>query len=198
MVQTNIILSHVTKYYKEKPVLEDFSFTFQNGQKYCIMAPSGGGKTTLFKIIMGLEAPDSGTVSTCPVSGRFGAVFQEDRLLPGYSAADNIRFVTGRQLSDAQLHRVLSRLLPADSLSKPVSEFSGGMKRRLAILRALLAPSDFLIMDEPFSGLDAETKRAAILLILELKADRLLLVSTHNPEDAALLGASPLHLPVIC
>jgi len=198
MVQANIILSHVTKYYGENPVLCDLNFTFQGGKSYCVMAPSGSGKTTLFKIIMGLEKPDGGAVSTISregVSARISAVFQEDRLLPGYSALENIRFVTGKQFSNEELRCLLSRLLPEDSLHKPVSEFSGGMKRRLSILRALLVPSDILLMDEPFAGLDFETKQAAVRLILELRAGRLLLLSTHAAEDASLLGAEIFRLP---
>lgn len=201
MSRTNIILSHVTKYYGENPVLSDLSFTFQSGKAYCVMAPSGSGKTTLFKIIMGLEKPDSGTVSTVSqanaASVRISAVFQEDRLLPGYSAFENLRFVTGKRYSARELCQFLSCLLPEDSFHKPVAEFSGGMKRRLAILRALLAPSDILIMDEPFSGLDEATKRTAVRLILELRAGRLLLLSTHAAEDAILLDAEIFRLPAV-
>lgn len=199
MSRTNIMLSHVTKYYDGKPVLYDLNFNFQSGKSYCVMAPSGFGKTTLFRIIMGLEKPDAGTVSTVSPSREaracISAVFQEDRLLPGYSALENIRFVTGKQFSDAGLRQILSCLLPQDSLNKPVSEFSGGMKRRLSILRALLVPSDILLMDEPFSGLDPETKQTAISLIRRYQSGRLLLLTTHAAEDAALLGAEIFRLP---
>ncbi|MBR6615818.1 MAG: ABC transporter ATP-binding protein, partial [Lachnospiraceae bacterium] len=77
---------------------------------------------------------------------------------------------------------------------QPVCEFSGGMKRRTAILRAILAPSDFIIMDEPFTGLDAETKQRVIDLILQYTEGKLLLISTHNEEDAELLSAKIIHL----
>ena len=93
-----------------------------------------------------------------------------------------------------ELSGLLRRLLPEDALKKPVHEFSGGMKRRTAILRALLAPSDIIIMDEPFTGLDAETKLAAIQLIKEYSAGKLLLISTHNAEDAELLSAEIITL----
>ena len=111
------------------------------------MAPSGAGKTTLFRILMGLETADSGTIEG--LEGRsFSAVFQEDRLLEGYTVLQNIRFVTGRGYPAHELTAIIKHLLPEDSLKKPVSEFSGGMKRRTAILRAILAPADIVLMDD--------------------------------------------------
>ena len=142
---------------------------------------------------MGLETADSGTIEG--LEGRsFSAVFQEDRLLEGYTALQNIRFVTGRRYPAHELTAIIKRLLPEDSLKKPVSEFSGGMKRRTAILRAILAPADIVLMDEPFTGLDPDTKRQAARMINEYTAGKLLLFSTHSKEDAALLGAEILRL----
>ena len=187
-----LIVSHITKAYGEKTVLEDVSLTFESGGRYRISGPSGRGKTTLLRLILGLEKPQSGTVTGIP--DRKAAVFQEDRLLEGYTALENLRFVTGRQYTTMELSGLLRRLLPEDALKKPVHEFSGGMKRRTAILRALLAPSDIIIMDEPFTGLDAETKLAAIQLIKEYSAGKLLLISTHNAEDAELLSAEIITL----
>lgn len=183
------------KSYGTEVVLCGLDLSLETGKAYCLMAPSGSGKTTLFRILMGLEQADAGRIY-CGDSGsmRIAAVFQEDRLLEGYTALENLRFVTGRRYANEELTMYLQRLLPEDALHKPVHEFSGGMKRRTAILRALLAPSDFLIMDEPFTGLDADTKQAAIDLIRELAAGKLLLFSTHNQEDAALLGAKIISL----
>ena len=181
------------KSYNQEPVLHHVSMTLSYGQRYCLMAPSGTGKTTLFRILLGLEQADSGNIEGLQ-NLRTSAVFQEDRLLEGYTALENLRFVTGRQYSNTELTNLLLRLLPEDALKKPVCEFSGGMKRRTAILRAILAPSDFIIMDEPFTGLDAETKNIVIRLILEYTKDKLILFSTHHPEDAELLGAEMIHL----
>lgn len=109
-------------------------------------------------------------------------------------ALQNIRFVTGRGYPAHELTAIIKHLLPEDSLKKPVSEFSGGMKRRTAILRAILAPADIVLMDEPFTGLDPETKQQAARMINEYTAGKLLLFSTHSQEDAALLGAEILRL----
>ena len=188
-------ITNLCKSYNGEVVLNNLSLTLEHGKRYCLMAPSGSGKTTLFRILMGFETPDSGQIDGLEQM-TLAAVFQEDRLLEGHTAQENIRFVTGKQYSGQELDRILLRLLPAESLSKPIREFSGGMKRRTAILRALLAPSDFIIMDEPFTGLDTETKRNVIELIKEYTKGKLLLLSTHYEEDAELLDAELLHLPV--
>lgn len=195
MEQTDIILQSISKSFGETEVLSHISLTFKAAGAYCLMAPSGAGKTTLLKILMGLLLPDSGSLYGME-NKRIAAVFQEDRLLEDASALQNIRFVTGKRCSTACLEEMLSVLLPKDCLNQPVSGFSGGMKRRLSILRALLSPSDIILMDEPFAGLDLENKRKAIDLINRLSKDKLLIVSTHDPEDASLLNAETVTLPV--
>jgi len=188
-----IYIDSLCKSYNHEPVLQNLSLSLDAGNAYCLMAPSGTGKTTLFRILLGLETADSGQVHGLDHL-RTAAVFQEDRLLEGYTALENIRFVTGKRYSHAELTDILLRLLPGEALTKPICEFSGGMKRRTAILRAILAPSDFIIMDEPFTGLDSETKQKAIDLILEFAKGKLLLFSTHHEEDAELLSAKIIHL----
>ena len=201
--KTGLSIRHLTKTYGEETVLKDLSLELFFGRSYCLMAPSGAGKTTLFRILMGLEEPDAGCIelertdSSC-MTGlarlRISAVFQEDRLLEGLTALQNLRLVTGPRIPSAELRAALLRLLPEEALAKPVAEFSGGMKRRTAILRALLAPSDLIIMDEPFTGLDRETKLTVMDLIREYTRGKLLLVSTHSEEDVSLLGAELIRL----
>lgn len=188
-----ITVRDLTKSYGDSLVLDRLSLDLESGRPCCLMAPSGAGKTTLFRILMGLEAADSGTIKGLEGLS-LSAVFQEDRLLDGYTVLQNIRLVTGRRYSADVLTGLIRQLLPEDSLKKPVSEFSGGMKRRAAILRAILAPADVVLMDEPFTGLDPDTKRRAARMINEYTAGKLLLFSTHSKEDAALLGAEILHL----
>ena len=88
----------------------------------------------------------------------------------------------------------MEALLPAECLNRPVSTLSGGMKRRTAILRALLSPSDMLVMDEPFTGLDEGLKAEVIRYILEQRRRRFLLITTHQEEDVALLGGTLIGL----
>ena len=193
MENNGLRIDSLCKSYNGESVLKNLSLSLDMGKNYCLMAPSGTGKTTLFRILLGLETPDSGQIHGLDTL-RTTAIFQEDRLLEGFTALENIRFVTGRQYPNSEILHILRRLLPEEALSKPICEFSGGMKRRTAILRALLAPSDFIIMDEPFTGLDGETKQKAIDLILEFTKEKLLLFSTHHPEDAELLFAETIHL----
>ena len=122
------------------------------------------------------------------------AVFQENRLLECYTAIENLRFALGKRYSNEALTAYLLRLLPEDALNKPVCEFSGGMKRRVTILRAILAPSEIILMDEPFTGLDADTRQLTIDLVKELCAGKLLIIATHAEDDAELLGAKIIHL----
>ena len=184
-------LRSISKSYDSHPVLTGLSMDFFSGTAYCLMAPSGSGKTTLFRLILGLESPDRGEVLFKGSLRRpqISAVFQEDRLLEGFSAVENLFFALGNRYSKETLTTSLLRLLPADALEKPVCEFSGGMKRRLSVLRALLSPAEIILMDEPFTGLDPATKQTVIDLINELCSGKLLIASTHAKEDAVLLNA---------
>ena len=216
---TALTLRSVTKSYDGQPVLSDLSLEFSSGTFYCLMAPSGNGKTTMFRLILGLEKPDSGVIQfgipagdpgnndikassgtvsksdPCRLRGThplISAVFQENRLLEGYTAIENLRFALGKRYSNEALTTYLLRLLPEDALNKPVCEFSGGMKRRLSLLRALLVPFDLLILDEPFNGLDSENRKKAAALVRNRAQDKILLFAAHTQEDAALLGAEIL------
>ena len=179
-------LRSISKSYDSHPVLTGLSMDFFSGTAYCLMAPSGSGKTTLFRLILGLESPDRGEVLFKGSLRRpqISAVFQEDRLLEGFSAVENLFFALGNRYSKETLTTSLLRLLPADALEKPVCEFSGGMKRRLSVLRALLSPAEII-----FTGLDPATKQTVIDLINELCSGKLLIASTHAKEDAVLLNA---------
>jgi NitT/TauT family transport system ATP-binding protein len=163
------------------------------GRSYCLMGPSGQGKTTLLRILMGLEQPDAGRISGI-ARQRISAVFQEDRLCEYLDSVDNIRIACGKLVSRRMAEDVCCQLLEEEAVHRPVRELSGGMKRRAAIARALLSASDVILMDEPFAGLDQETKRQTIRRIRENLGGRTLLVVTHCEEDAVLLGAEILRL----
>lgn len=189
-----IIADHLTKTYNTLRVLENLNLTFTSGRPYCLMGPSGTGKTTLFRLILGLEKPDSGRI-LLPDGGRLTAVFQEDRLCESFTPIENITMAAPKTLTPSTAASELSRLLPPESLTRPVSTLSGGMKRRTAICRALLAPSDGILMDEPFTGLDEATKHTVIQYILEKTPGKLLLISTHQEADIPLLDATLITLP---
>ena len=188
---TAITLSNINKRFGEKVLFRDYSLHIEAGEFVAIKGESGTGKTTLLNIIGLLETPDSGTIDGLK-NLKISAVFQEDRLLEGYDVLTNLRFVCRQRLSDAELSAYAAALLPQNALSQPVCEFSGGMKRRLSLLRALLVPFDLLILDEPFNGLDSENRKKAAALVRNRAQDKILLFAAHTKEDAALLGAEIL------
>lgn len=169
------------KSFSGKPVLERLSFTAGLGIT-CIMAPSGAGKTTLLRILMGLETPEGGTVT--PTRCRWAAVFQEDRLLENCTAAGNLRFALGETLDHQQAAALLADLGLALEDPRPVRLWSGGMKRRLALARALLAPAGAIALDEPFTGLDEALRSLCMAHIRAAAETRPVLLVTHDPADA--------------
>ena len=183
-------IKNLCKSFDGRPVLENVSFTAGPGVT-CVMAPSGAGKTTLLRILLGLERPDSGSVSG---GVRWSAVFQEDRLLEQLDAMGNLRFVLGPELDPESAAALLAKLGLGDVGGKPVRDFSGGMKRRLALARALLAPSDALALDEPFTGLDGENRERAIACIRRAAREKPVLLVTHEEADATGLAARIIRL----
>ena len=187
-------LQNISKSFDGLPVLRNLSLSFHQGQCYCLMSP-----TTLLRILMGLEQPDQGMVladgkpqdmNSLTVS----AVFQEDRLCESFSPIENVSMCAGRSIKTPRIKWELARLLPEECLNRPVSTLSGGMKRRVAVIRALLTPSRILLMDEPFTGMDDELKRNVISYIREKQDGRLLILSTHQEEDVELIGGELVRL----
>ena len=183
MADIEIVVRHLCKSFGDKAVLRDVTFTAGPGIT-AVMAPSGTGKTTLLRILLGLERADSGTVEGL-AGKQLSAVFQEDRLLEHLSAEGNLRFVLGRAYDPDAARVLLTRLDLPDTGGQIVGEFSGGMRRRLALARALLAPFDALFLDEPFTGLDRENRDRALTAVREAAGDRPVLLVTHDPDDAA-------------
>ena len=183
-----IRVDNVSKSYGDKHVLSNVSCEFEDGKIYCIMGESGVGKTTLIRLIMGLEKPDEGYISS---SKQFAAAFQEDRLLEDRDAVDNVMFVlkNGGSKSREQTEQYLSELLPEDRLHIRVDSLSGGMRRRVAVARAMLSDRNTLILDEPFNGLDDETKKTVINFIKKWQNNRTVIVVTHSYTDSEMLGA---------
>ena len=188
-----LLVERLGKSYGTQRVLEDVTFSAAAGRVTCLMAPSGAGKTTLLRILLGLERPDSGSLSL-PEPCRWSAVFQEDRLLEHLSAMENLRFAVGPALDEETAAALLTRLGLGGEGEKAVRAYSGGMKRRLALARALLVPSQALALDEPFTGLDGENREICIRLIAEAAREKTVLLVTHEESDAAALGARIIRL----
>ena len=186
----DITVQNVSKAFAEKQVLCGVNAAFAAGQITCIMGPSGVGKTTLLQIIAGLQKPDSGSV--CGVQGqRLSAAFQEDRLLGHLNAVDNIRFVLGRTADAAAITQALFATgLAVQDIAQPAATLSGGQRRRVALVRAMLAPGEIILLDEPFKGLDDATKAQAIEYVKQARGTRTVLCVTHSAAEAAQLGSA--------
>ena len=148
----SIVITDLCKSFGITPVLQRFTWTVD--RPMVLMGRSGCGKTTLLRILLGLESADSGTVTGVETPA---AVFQEDRLCPQLTAAANL-MLTGHGLTPQDAERELRALGFTDAeLALPAARLSGGQKRRAALLRALLCrDAKTLLLDEPFTGMDAE------------------------------------------
>lgn len=191
-----ISIHNIQKAFGSKQVLTGVDYILEDDSIYCLMGPSGMGKTTLLRILMDLEDPDGGSIQGLEKND-IAVMFQENRLLEWMDAVDNVA-VMRKGIRDKQLkqeiEKNLQRILPADCLHQPVSQLSGGMKRRVALARAMNYPSKLIILDEPFTGLDRATKNDVVDYVLQMRGDRILLVATHGTEDAQMLGATVIHL----
>ena len=181
----------ITKIYDGKKILNRVNLsidTASDSKDVLLKGPSGIGKTTLLRIIAGIETADSGSIEITmgEAAGggkklRIGMVFQENRLLEQFSAVENVTCVDS-MISRTRAVEELKKVLEEEALDKPVRELSGGMQRRVAIVRAMLPASDLLIMDEPLTGLDPETRDRVIRYIMENKGRRPLIMASHDTE----------------
>lgn len=187
-----IWIEHISKSYGETVVFRDFSARLPLGETSVITGVSGGGKTTLLRLVLGLASPDEGAISGVPA--RRAAVFQEDRLCPQLTVFENVLLISG-QKRERETRDMLARLGLGESLAVPAAELSGGMRRRCALARALCAKFDLLALDEPFKGLDEANRRAAMDAVRSLPGDKTVLLVTHDAAEAEFFGGNRLSIP---
>lgn len=183
-----IKLNNVTFSYNGKQILKDFCLNINDGERICLYGNSGIGKTTIIRLILGLEKPKNGTV-ICS-SKNISVMFQEDRLLPFKTLEENIALFCNCAKTDY----IMSVLKIYDAKDKYPSELSGGMSRRAAIARALSFDADIYILDEPFTGLDRENTLGAIKLINEITNGKTLITVMHEKAYANLLSCKVIDL----
>ena len=182
-------LRDVTLAFGEKTVLQSCNLSLGAGEHLALMGPSGCGKTTLLRCALGLQTPDSGTAA-CDFK-RTAAVFQEPRLLPWRNALDNVLAVTGESRAAREdALQWFERLEIAEAAALYPDELSGGMQQRVSIARAMATRPDFLVLDEPFKGLDEELRKRVLAILAGSLKQTAVLLATHSEEEALALGCS--------
>lgn len=186
-----IKLTNVEFYYdKSKKVIDDFSLEIKKGDKICLFGESGCGKTTIISLITGLLKPKKGKIEI-EKGTKASIVFQENRLFPFMSVLKNITFLGAKEKTALENLEALGILEYKD---EDISVLSGGIERRVAIARALSQEFDYLVLDEPFTGLDKENTEKAAKQILKVAGDKPIIVITHSKEEAKLLNAKIINL----
>ena len=187
-----IQVDNVTKAYGKNIVIQGLSAEIKPGEFFTLLGPSGCGKTTLLRILTGLEAPDCGEITGVPA--RIAMVFQEDRLVDSLTVRANLRLALGAGYDPADAQALLNELDLPDALRRTVGELSGGMKRRVALARALLYDVPLLVLDEPFKGLDETTARQCMDALARRAAGRAVLLVTHDAQEGDYLHARTLQM----
>lgn len=222
MASEKIIVKGIRKSYGAHVVLRDLSITFAPGGIYVIRGASGSGKTTLLRLLAGLEQPDEGEVirekREAPESletsesmeslesrkipktrkadapGPVGMVFQESRLLSDLNAIRNVAYGVRGKIDQVQLRAQLREVLPEADLTLPVHQYSGGMRRRVEMVRAVFPGNGLLLLDEPFAGLDVENKKRTISYLLSHRKQATVICTSHDPAESRMLQAGEIFL----
>ncbi len=179
-------LNDVSFAYANRPICDKLSWTLPESDVVCLWGASGCGKTTLLRLLAGLERPTGGSLHR-PMNGRVAMVFQEDRLLPWRTVEENAAIACN---SPQRVEQLLKRVGLYPYRNSLPTAISGGQQRRVALVRALAADSDLLLLDEPFTGLDEETKTLILPLIREAARTKPVVLVTHIAEEAAALEAT--------
>lgn len=186
-----IEIKNLNKSFNKEKVFEDFNIIFNKGKIYYIMGPSGFGKTTLFNILLDLE-DYKGNIKG--LDGKISVLFQENRLFEERDIFTNINFVQERDLNRDYLKAELKKIGLEINLETKINKLSGGMKRRISLMRALLVNADIYILDEPFKELDENSKNLVLEYILNIKRDKTFLISGHDIKDGEKLKAEIIKL----
>ena len=194
-----IICENISKTYESQKVLSNFTHTFSNEKTTCILGSSGIGKTTLLNILAGISSSDSGSIhflteESVLDNAKVSMVFQEDRLLETFDAYTNIQAVYGKTYDINFIRKQFEAVGLTDYEQKPVNKLSGGMKRRIAIVRAMLSDAPILLLDEPFKGLDEHIKQQVIRYISRQCRDKIIILVTHDRTDIAEMNGVELEL----
>ena len=174
-----VSFKNVSFSYGKKKILNDFSLCIKDGERICLFAPSGFGKTTILRLIMGLETARKGNIDGIK-DKKISAVFQEDRLIPHKTVYENLELFGNEE----KIKEALAALGISDTVNLYPAELSGGMARRVAIARALIRDADIYLFDEPFNGIDKENLMKTAEFIFEKTKGKTFIVITHSRDEA--------------
>lgn len=198
LFKKELSIKNVSKTFDGKDVLLNFSLKAKASENISIIGPSGSGKTTLINILINILKPDHFDSSNHK-DHIYSIVFQEDRLCPNLNAVDNISLIIPSSYKNvvdkSKIISLLNILELGDSLYKPVSKLSGGMRQRVSIARALLYPSSILILDEAFKGLDEQLKKKVMYIVKNNAKERILLSITHIREETSVFDSNIINIP---
>lgn len=192
-----VVVSNLTKRYKDVVAVDDVSFAVEEGEIFGILGPNGAGKTTTLEVIEGLRKPTSGAISvlgidvtrdTRPVKERVGVQLQAVALIPNLSVWETIDMFSGLYKNRADPRELLARFALDEKVRSPVSKLSGGQRQRLSVALALVNDPEIVFLDEPTTGLDPAARRALWDTVRDLAAEkRTVVLTTHYMEEAEVL-----------
>ncbi|MFP4456975.1 MAG: ATP-binding cassette domain-containing protein [Clostridia bacterium] len=189
-----IRLKNIYKTYDNKEIISGLNLEIEKNKTTVIMGISGSGKTTLANILLGLREVDSGEIEGLE-NLEISAVFQEDRLSEQLSAISNVKLALKKDIKDNEIVKQFQEVdMDYNILNKPVSSLSGGQRRRVAVVRAIMTEADFYCLDEPFKGLDHETKIKTMRYVADNIKDKTSLIITHSVEVARFFDAKCINL----
>jgi len=182
-------VNNLRKSFGSVKALDDVSFELSKGETLAVIGPSGGGKSTLLRVLNGLEAPDSGSIKFLDeYEGTFGLVFQDYNLFPQYTVMGNLTLAprllkkNTPELIQARAEEILAKVGLSDKKDNYPSQLSGGQKQRTAIARALMLKPDILCFDEPTSALDPRLTEEIVNIINQLKGEQTVIIVTHDMD----------------
>lgn len=201
-----ITLEHITHSYGDKGVLQDFSFSFEQGKIICLLGPSGCGKTTVLRLVAGFEKPakgvikinetvvsENGAILIPPHQRKIGFVFQDLALWPHFTVYDNIAFGL-KEKKEKNIKEKVAELLDlfgiSDKAPKYPHQLSGGQKQMVAIARSLAMQPEILLMDEPLANIDSHLKENILNHLLKIHQQQkfTMLYVTHDHREAMNTG----------